>query len=626
MRRRLYIGLIGLVLLLYAFGQAQEAPATPQLIVKELLPHPVGAPVDVEVALLGNEDRPLSNNVLELYLDGEYLRRIRTSEDGTAKARISRDLAIGSYNVSVKFIGTKAYLGAETSLPLVVRPATLQIQTVPPLANIKFALEDRVFNSDQNGVAQIELFDSGNYQLKLLLEPDSIHTHDTKLTFARWNDAVFTPERTVEFTHRDLSYQIGFELSHPVETTFIDLGDETVDWSRVESLTLKSSAAAYRTITQAEQPYWLQANRIMRQKVGIFPTPLLWSVESVMLDGSNVVNRYQQRFYVEPNAVWEVRLLLYQARIRSRDAFFGFSVGTGVAVTYPDGDAEELVFNEENEVSLINMARGLYKLQVLGATGVAPVTPVAMTKDQEVVLKVLSGFDIGALVFAGLSLAFGLLFFGRPHLIGLRRRPLMLSAFSALSDTGYGRSLLGNKTDTLQQQPFVIGAEGQTPGGIEQAEAAPTQKLSTQPDQDLIAPLIREASPSSIHESGLLHLAFKDGKPVLKPFVPAQAYPPITSKVPRSSTREGRALIDGLIQDACSIDWQVPEPVSFVTEASTAHDVSATPSGDTSSLEVEPTQPRILRWLERYIGLKRLEDTPKNTSNRGSDEPPMLLR
>jgi transposase-like protein len=53
--------------------------------------------------------------------------------------------------------------------------------------------------------------------------------------------------------------------------------------------------------------------------------------------------------------------------------------------------------------------------------GVAPLTPLALSKDQVVELKVLSAFDIGAGVGLGVTVALGLLFYKRPRIL----RPLL---------------------------------------------------------------------------------------------------------------------------------------------------------------------------------------------------------
>jgi hypothetical protein len=421
---RLLKVLVGLSFLLCLMTFAQTEKIPPRLIVKPIASLPIGSSIDVEVSLFGNNDRPLDNNVIEVYLNGEYIRRSRTDENGTAKMRVSRELPVGSYELVVHFVGTRDYLETQTVLPIAIRPIYITVETVPPLTGIPFQFGEQNLTSDEQGLARFEVLNSGVYALAALVEPDTLISPDTKVTFMRWADETFTPERTVEIFSSDVHLQIGFALSHPIQTAFVDLSGEAINWSRVAKVTLKSSSAAYRTVESSE-PYWLQANRILRQRTGIFPTEVLWSVESVILDGSNVVNRYQQRYYVKPNDLWTIQLLVYQARITSRDALFGRPVGSGVTLTYPDGSTNTHAFDENGELAIFDMARGQYKMQVEGASGVAPLTPVALTKDQDVELKVFSGLDIGAMVALGLFLSLGLLFYGRPHLMLLRKAPAL---------------------------------------------------------------------------------------------------------------------------------------------------------------------------------------------------------
>ena len=52
------------------------------------------------------------------------------------------------------------------------------------------------------------------------------------------------------------------------------------------------------------QPRWITATQIARRRLGLEATNVLYSVESVMIDGTNVVNRYQQRYLAQANT-WE---------------------------------------------------------------------------------------------------------------------------------------------------------------------------------------------------------------------------------------------------------------------------------------------------------------------------------
>jgi transposase-like protein len=200
--------------------------------------------------------------------------------------------------------------------------------------------------------------------------------------------------------------------------SFTDLSENTVDAGRVSSVTLKRSDGSYFTFEDS-QPQWLMATRVVRRPEGLEAAPLLYSVESVMVDGTNAVNRYQQRFYVEQEDTWGIQLLLYSAHIHATDAFFGFPVGHGITLQYPDGHSVDLPFGANRDVSQSSLARGLYRVRVKGVIGMTPFTPIALSKDQEVELKVLTGLDIGVGVVSGLVVALALLFLKRPHLLTL---------------------------------------------------------------------------------------------------------------------------------------------------------------------------------------------------------------
>lgn len=419
--RRIVLVLFAVVLALYAVvpALAQDETPTPLVAVLKLEPlgpQPVGTRPTVIATLVNLEGRVIPNKVLFLSIDGERVRQIRTDDLGIANIRISRDLPVGEYAVTVEFPGTEAYLPASASMTLVMRPMRLTVETVPPVPNVTFTLDGETFVSGPDGLAELDIDEPGTYELsvdgsELQIDPD------TRAAFARWADSTFQPERDVEVSG-DVRLQAGFNTSHPIGLTFSDLSGALVDTARVTSVTFKRSNGSYHTYENGE-PQWLLATRVVRRAEGLEASPLLYSVESVMIDGTTAVNRYQQRFYVEHADTWDIQLLLYSARITATDAIFGFQIGSGVTLQYPDGREEHLEFGKDGDVIQASMARGLYYVQVTGVRGMAPLTPIALSKDQDVELKVLSAFDIGVGITSGLAIALALLLIWRPHLPGL---------------------------------------------------------------------------------------------------------------------------------------------------------------------------------------------------------------
>jgi hypothetical protein len=412
----LLTGVFGVASIALAQGDTPPAADSAILTLDPMPAQPIGTPVTITARLVNTSGRGLPNKVLILYVDGVQSRQIRTDDNGVAAIRISQDLPLGDHTVEVEAIGTQAYLPAYSSMTLTIRPILLTIETIPHVADVSFSLAGQTFVSGADGFARIDINQPGTYDLQVNETADVQVDADTRITFSRWADSVFQPDRTVDATG-DVQLQAGFSTSHPIGLSFVDLSGSPVDAARVTSVTLKRSDGSYRTY-ENNQPQWLTATHIVRRREGLEAAPLLYSVESVMIDGTSAVNRYQQRFYVDKEETWQVQLLLYSARIHATDAIFGFKIGRGVTLQYPDGHVVELPFGANNDVYVSSLARGLYHVQVKGVTGMAPLTPIALSKDQVVELKVLSGLDIGAGIVLGLTMALALLFYKRPYLLG----------------------------------------------------------------------------------------------------------------------------------------------------------------------------------------------------------------
>ena len=377
-------------------------------------PVTVGNPAIVVVQLMSSKGQPVVNQPVELFVNGESERRTRTDSAGNVSVTVRRNEA-GTYALSATFKGSRVpSLGSsKATADLVVIPALIEIHTTPSLPNIRFALDERVFSSDDYGVARIEVAKAGTYQLELL--PLETNDPDIQMAFGRWADDYFLPSREIEIPLKK-PLQVGLEVSYQAAQTFVDLDGKPVDFSRITSITLKGSNGSTYTFDD-NLPHWLPAGRVIRLNNGLEETKILYSVISVIIDGSNVVSQAQQRFFVHPNDVWTVKLLLYSAGFTARDALFRFPIGTGIHMEYPDGDVQSFNFNSNNQHTSTGLARGIYRVTVMVAEGYAPPTPIALSRNQDVELMVFSYLDMGVLASIGIIVALGLLFFGRPHLM-----------------------------------------------------------------------------------------------------------------------------------------------------------------------------------------------------------------
>ena len=414
----------------FADAQEEKSPLRTYLDVQLPASTVVGERVTVLVQMssdLDPEPGALGNEAIELFVDGQYERRVRTDENGLATFRLRREWSAGTYQVTAQYGGTMDLAGSSDAALLTVSPARVMIQTVPPQSGLQFELGDEIAGSNAAGLVKFLVSEAGTYRLEFIGSVDP----DARIFLDRWGDPEFAPDRYVEVDGH-VHLEAGFEIHYPVKIDFVDLEGEPVPADQITAVSMTSNHGQRITLTD-ELDVWLQASRVTRRRNGLELVPALWSIESVEINGTSVVNRNQQRFDLVSADSWTLELLLYSARITARDAFFRFPIGTGVELHYPDGTKKVFPFNSDNEVLLFSMPRGNYHIRVVGASGLAPLAPIALTRDQEAELLVLSYLDMGFAGTVALAVVLGLLFVGRPEIpryawrqivrISPRRRP-----------------------------------------------------------------------------------------------------------------------------------------------------------------------------------------------------------
>jgi hypothetical protein len=393
---------------------ARMLPATTTLLsIESAPPLQLGQHPLIRVQLQTADGVPIIGAPIELFLNEARQRRALTNEYGVATFHIRRNLVAGRYALRATYAGSAAFYSASTTSSLAVLPWELHIQTVPALAGVQFALNGNGFASGNDGIARIQIDWVATYQLALL--PDQQHQPKQRWQFQRWEADVFVPTRTLQLPSARV-FAAGFHVSYLSKPAFIDLAGHAVPPDRIRSYTLKNSLGGLDTFT-GDDTTWLQSNRIIRREQGLEEVRILYSVESVIVDGSNIVNQSQQHFYAQGQAEWPIRLSLFKTRFTARDALFGFPIGSGIQLENPNETSRIVPFELPGEVTVHALVRGIYHVNVVGAFGLAPVSPVAQSRDQEVRLLVVSYLDLALLVIVLASIGFGLLFSGRPQLL-----------------------------------------------------------------------------------------------------------------------------------------------------------------------------------------------------------------
>lgn len=286
----------------------------------------------------------------------------------------------------------------------------LVVRTVPPLPHVRFTLGGASFSSNAAGVVRIPVAGSGPHRLTVL-DPGTIEK-GVRATFARWGDDAFQPTRTVDLS-KTSELEVGFEVAYLVHFSFADLHGHTVSPKRVRSVTLSSTLGS-RVRFRPGQALWLPGGRVARRLDGLDQTRIRYAVETVVVDGANVVHHAQQRFYPAETHSFRSRLLLYSARITVRDVLFHRPAGTALVLAYPNGRKTRLPLDADG-VYLPALARGTYGLRAV-AHGFSPAVPLSVSKNQVIALRVVTLLDMSVVLGAGLLTTAILVLARRPWL------------------------------------------------------------------------------------------------------------------------------------------------------------------------------------------------------------------
>jgi hypothetical protein len=212
--------------------------------------------------------------------------------------------------------------------------------------------------------------------------------------------------------HGDL---IHLDVYYLVRPSFTDLDGDPVSADSIERLTLKSRTGARMTF-HGDEAKWLHGARVVPYGGREWLTKRIdWQAESAFVRGSNVVNRGQQRFVPAKDRNPSIELLFYSATFTVRDALFGSPTGKAVVLHYPDGTEETRELDDDGNLELPALPRGDYEVSV-DALGYSAIRPLALSRDQNVDLQVISYLDMALVLAVLLGIALALLLARRPEL------------------------------------------------------------------------------------------------------------------------------------------------------------------------------------------------------------------
>lgn len=420
--KRLSFSLIALLLTLFtlatpAYASELSAKKPANLAIEPLKPIITGDHPTITVHLTAEIGQPIPNQPIFILVDGVRKAEGRTDSRGIASITLKYKFAAKTYNVQAIYPGILS-IGvnrATAEVAMVVKPAKLAVFTVPPTPGVVFRLNGQTYTSDKDGVANIGVDMSGSYSLEVLpIDPKNLPSN-VRMEFSQWNDNIFTTKREL-YLPRDRRLEVGFTVNYQVSQVFYDSQGALVDPKRIASMTIRGEGSTFKF--DKAGPIWLPANRLIRRSgERLQSQQIRYYFRDVTIDGANAINKSEQRFEIHPDDVWPIQVLLYSISFSARDAMFSFPIGKGIELTYPDGHAEQFLFDSSQKEMVISaLARGSYSARIVGAGGSAPLTPIHLSRDQSTELLIFSYLDMAVLFTLGLVISLGLLFLGRPYI------------------------------------------------------------------------------------------------------------------------------------------------------------------------------------------------------------------
>src|SRR5215204_3676300 len=246
----------------YASDATLRRPAN--LTLEPLQPLTVGDHPSIVAHLTAEFGQPIRNQPIIIFIDGKRKAEGRTDSRGIASIPLKFKFEAGTHRVLAVYPGIIS-IGvnrATAELAMVIEPARTAIYTIPPVPGLVFKLNDQTYETDESGIANIEVNTSGILTLEVMPIDEATLPSNIRMEFARWNDNVFTQKRQVYFP-RDRRLEVGFTVSYQVNQEFFDTTGEPVDPGRVDSITVRCVGNTF-TFDKAG-PIWLPANRLTRR-------------------------------------------------------------------------------------------------------------------------------------------------------------------------------------------------------------------------------------------------------------------------------------------------------------------------------------------------------------------------
>ena len=289
--------------------------------------------------------------------------------------------------------------------PIPDGPQTIQIVTVPTVVGAVFGLDGALITTGPDGTASLPVTAGRDLSRLQLVSPGS-GLSSGKAEFVRMTRA---PDKDGLLR----AYAL-FKIARDVSFTFRDSLGNALPTERVTSLTIKSSIGESFTLTgdALNHPISLPSERSVAFVNGDSAMKeIYYSVQEVVISGSNTVFRSQQKFFPVKTSTFEVETAFYTLTIKTSDSLFGFATGSNIVIRWPDQHLSKAPISNGRAV-LPALPRGDYEMRIEGA-GLKTWRPISVSRDQTVELQLISYVDGAVVLMLILAVAAACIVVGR---------------------------------------------------------------------------------------------------------------------------------------------------------------------------------------------------------------------
>ena len=292
---------------------------------------------------------------------------------------------------------------------------TVTVQTAPALPHVRFSFDGTQIVTDARGRAEY----TGSHdfdQHSLTLVDAAIDTGNRRYRFARWSgqrdpDQAFRPSVEGLPLRADYTVTAAFFARYPVTASFTDQRGTPVAAGRISSVTVKSDTGSTVEVPPG-RTVWLDGLLPVFRKSVLTTRTISYSLQSVLVDGTNTVDAGKQRFTPAASATTRFVTQFHDLTITAHDAMLSGATGSAAEVTLPDGTVRTVPFGRDGTATLRGLPRGHYAVDVR-ADGLTARQEVLLSKDREVDVQVIGDQDLVGAAGLLLAVAVGLVFAGR---------------------------------------------------------------------------------------------------------------------------------------------------------------------------------------------------------------------